>query len=102
MDFFTVPTITFGVLHCFFVISHDRRRILHFNITKHPTSSWIIQQLREAFPFGAVPGFLLHDRAAKYGTEVPAAIRSLKINDVRTRVESPWQDGSPERWVGSW
>jgi hypothetical protein len=48
MDFFTVPTITFGVLYCFFVISHDRRRILHFNITKHPTSSWITQQLREA------------------------------------------------------
>src|SRR5437667_8674270 len=49
MDFFTVPTITFSVLYCFFVISHDRRRILHFNITKHPTSSWIVQQLREAF-----------------------------------------------------
>jgi putative transposase len=51
MDFFTVPTMTFGVLYCFFVISHDRRRILHFNITKHPTSRWIIQQLREAFPW---------------------------------------------------
>ena len=48
MDFFTVPTITFGVL-CFFVIRHDRRRILHCNITRHPTSSWIIKQLREAF-----------------------------------------------------
>src|SRR5579864_6522536 len=71
MDFFTVPTITFGVLYCFFVIRHDRRRILHFNITKHPTSGWIIQQLREAFPFGAVPRFLIHDRDAKYGTEVP-------------------------------
>jgi putative transposase len=93
MDFFTVPTITFGVLYCFFVISHDRRRILHFNITKHPTSSWIIQQLREAFPFGAAPRFLIHDRDAKYGTEVPAAIRSLKINAVRTSFESPWQKG---------
>jgi putative transposase len=101
MDFFTVPTITFGVLYCFFVISHDRRRILHFNITKHPTSSWIIQQLREAFPFGAAPKFLIHDRDAKYGTEVPAAIRSLKINAVRTSFESPWQNGIAERWVGS-
>jgi hypothetical protein len=45
MDFFTVPTITFSVLYCFFVISHDRRRILHFNVTKHPTSFWIVQQL---------------------------------------------------------
>src|SRR3982074_3525657 len=57
MDFFTVPTITFSSLYCFFVISHDRRRILHFNITKHPTSSWIIQQLREAFPRLSHPPF---------------------------------------------
>jgi putative transposase len=101
MDFFTVPRIRFGVLYCFFVIGHDRRRIMHFNITKHPTSSWIIQQLREAFPFGAALGFLIHDRDAKYGTEVPAAIRSLKINAVRTWFESPWQNGIAERWVGS-
>ena len=93
MDFFTVPTITFGVLYCFFVICHDRRRILHFNITKHPTSSWIIQQLREAFPFGTAPRFLIHDRDAKYGTEVPAAIRFLNINAVRTSFASPWQKG---------
>lgn len=101
MDFFTVPTITFGVLYCFFVISHDRRRILHFNITRHPTSSWIVQQLREAFPFGAVPRFLIHDRDAKYGTEVPAAIRSLGAKPVRTSFCSPWQNGVAERCVGS-
>ena len=46
MDFFTVPTITFDVLYCLFVIGHDRRKILHFNVTKHPTSRWIVQQLR--------------------------------------------------------
>src|SRR3979490_1129646 len=51
IDFFTVPTITFNLLYCFFVISHDRRRILHFNVTCHPTSAWIVQQLREAFPY---------------------------------------------------
>src|ERR1700751_978913 len=101
MDFFTVPTITFDVLYCFFVIRHHRRRILHFNLTKHPTSGWIIQQLREAFPFGASPRFLIHDRDAKYGTEVPAAIRSLKINAGRPSFESPWQNGVAERWVGS-
>jgi hypothetical protein len=50
MDFFPVPTLTFGVLYCFFIIGHDRRRILHFNVTRHPTSTWIVQQLREAFP----------------------------------------------------
>jgi putative transposase len=101
MDFFTVPTITFSSLYCFFVISHDRRRILHFNITKHPTSSWIVQQLREAFPFGSAPRFVIFDRDAKYGLEVPAAVRSLRVNPLRTSFESPWQNGVAERWVGS-
>jgi putative transposase len=101
MDFFTVPTITFSMLYCFFVISHDRRRILHFNVTKHPTSSWIVQQLREAFPFGSAPRFVIFDRDAKYGLEVLSAVRSLRVNPVRTSFESPWQDGVAERWVGS-
>src|ERR1700694_2746959 len=56
MDFFTVPTLTFGVLYCFFVIAHDRRRILQCQVTRHPTSAWVIQQLREAFPFDSAPG----------------------------------------------
>jgi putative transposase len=101
MDFFTVPTITFGVLYCFFVIAHDRRRILHFNVTKYPTSLWIVQQLREAFPFGSAPRFLLFDRDGKYGFGVPAAVRSLNIRPVRTSFENPWQNGVAERWVES-
>jgi hypothetical protein len=88
MDFFTVPTITFGALYCFFVISHGRRRILHFNVTKHPTSLWIVQQLREAFPFESAPRFLIFDRDAKYGAEVPAVVRSLRMSPVRTSFES--------------
>ena len=101
MDFFTVPTITFGVLYCFFIIGHDRRRILHFNVTQHPTSLWVVQQLREAFPYESAPRFLIFDRDAKYGAEVPAAIRSMKIQCVRTSFESPWQNGVAERWVQS-
>ncbi len=96
MDFFTVPTITFSALYCFFIISHDRRRILYFNVTKHPPSSWIVQQLREAFPFGSAPRFVIFD-----GLEVPAAVRSLRVNPVRTSFASPWQNGVAERWVGS-
>jgi putative transposase len=65
MDFFTVPTFTFGVLYCFFVISDDRRRVLHFNVTQHPTGTWIVQQLREAFPYQWTPNFLIFDRDAK-------------------------------------
>jgi hypothetical protein len=93
MDFFTVPTLTFGVLYCFFIIGHDRRRILHFNVTRHPTSAWTVQQLREAFPYDSAPRFLLFDHDAKYGLEVPASIRSLKMTPVRTSIRSPWQKG---------
>src|ERR1700693_752346 len=101
MDFFTVPTITFSSLYRFFVISHERWRILHFNVTKHPTSGWIIQQLREAFPFESASRYLIFDRDAKYGLEVPVAIRSLRMSPVRTSFESPWQNGVAERWVES-
>jgi putative transposase len=101
MDFFTVPTITFGVLYCFFIIGHDRRRILHCNVTKHPTSMWIVRQLREAFPFDFATRFLIFDRDAKYGLEVPAAVRSLKMSPVRTSFRSPWQNSVAERWVAS-
>jgi putative transposase len=101
MDFFTVPTITFGALYCFFVVSHGRRRILHFNVTQHPTSLWVVQQVREAFPFELAPRFLIFDRDAKYGLEVPVALRSLKMRPVRTSFESPWQNGVAERWVES-
>jgi putative transposase len=65
MDFFTVPMVTFRLLYCFFVISHDRRRIFHFNITRHPTSAWIVQQLREAFPYQPASKFLIFDHDAK-------------------------------------
>src|ERR1022692_1147584 len=101
MDFFTVPTVTFNLLYCFFIISHDRRRILHFNVTPHPTSSWIVQQLREAFPYQSSPRFLLFDHDQKYGLDVPAAIRALQITDMQTSIQSPWQNGVAERWVGS-
>jgi putative transposase len=62
MDFFTVPTLTFGVLYCFFVIAHARRRILHCNVTRHPSSAWVIQQLRDAFPYDLAPDYLIFDR----------------------------------------
>jgi transposase InsO family protein len=101
MDFFTVPTATFSLLYCCFIIGHDRRRILHCNVTRHPRSTWIAKQLREAFPYESAPKFLILDHDAKYGREVPAAIRSMKIIPTRTSIRSPWQNGVAERWVGS-
>jgi putative transposase len=65
MDFFTVPTVRFSVLYCFFVIAHDRRRALHFNVTKLPSSFWTVQQLREAFPYEHRCKCLIFDRDAK-------------------------------------
>jgi len=101
MDFFTVPTIRFDLLYCFFVISHGRGRVLHFNVTQHPTGSWIVQQLREAFPYQSASRFLIFDRDAKYGLEVPIVLRSMNIRPVRTSFQSPWQNGIAERWVES-
>ena len=101
MDFCSVPTITFSVLYVFFVIDHDRRRILPINTARHPSSDWIVQQLREAFPYQPTIKFLILDHDAKYGTEVSAAIRSMEITAVRTTVGCPWQNGVAERWAGS-
>src|SRR5712692_8048334 len=74
MDFFTVPTLTFGVLYCFFVIGHDRRKILHFNVTRNPSALWIVQQMREAWPYAAAQRFLLFDRDAKFGSDVKSFV----------------------------
>ena len=101
MDFFTVPTLTFGVLYCFFVIAHDRRRILHCNVTQHPTSAWVIQQLREAFPYDSAPGYLIFDRGSSFNAEMIEAVKSFGIQPKRTSFRSPWQNGVAERWVGN-
>ena len=101
MDSFTVPTLTFGVLYCFFVIAHDRRRILHFNVTTHPTSAWVSQQLREAFPFDAAPRYLIHDRDATFSAEVLTTAKILGVKSIRTSFKSPWQNGVAERFVGN-
>jgi putative transposase len=100
MDFFTVPTLTFGVLYCFFVIAHDRRQILHFNVTKHPTSDWVSQQLREAFPYDKAPKYLIHDRDATFSAEVVETVKVLGVKPIRAAFKSPWQNGIAERFVG--
>jgi transposase InsO family protein len=92
MDFFTVPTLTFG---------HDRRRILHSNVTKYPTSAWVIQQLREAFPYDSAPRYLIFDGGSNFDNEVVTAIMNFGIEPKRTSFRSPWQNGVAERWVGN-
>ncbi|HXF12166.1 MAG TPA: hypothetical protein VN517_03375 [Terriglobales bacterium] len=100
-DFFTVPTLWFRTLYCFFAIEHGRRRILHFNVTFHPTSDWIVQQLREAFPLPCPYRYVLFDHDAKFGNDVLRFLKSSALMSLRTSVRSPWQNGVAERWVGS-
>ena len=101
MDFFTVPTANFGVLYGLFFIHHRTRRILHANVTAHPTAEWIIQQLREAFPDEHGLRFLVHDRDAKFGHRVLHALTTMGVESCPTSYRSPWQNGIAERWVGS-
>jgi len=89
MDFFTVPTLTFGVLYGFFVIARSRRRILYFNVTRHPTSEWVAQQLREAFPYESVPGYLIFDRATNFDEQVVETMKGFGITPKRTSFRSP-------------
>ena len=102
MDFFTVPTLTFGVLYGFFVIAHDRRRILHCNVTRSPEAVWVALQLRQTWDEGEEPQrFLLFDRDAKFGVDVASTIEAMGCQPLRTAFRSPWQNGVAERWVGS-
>jgi transposase InsO family protein len=99
-DFFTVPTVTFQLLYCFFVIEHGRRRILHCNVTSHPTAEWVIQQLREAFPEAGPYQYVIFDRDSIFNDEVVAFLKATGLKPKRTSVGAPWQNGIAERWVG--
>ena len=100
-DFFIVPTVTFRVLYVFIVLAHERRRLLHFNVTAHPTSEWTEQQIVEAFPWGSAPRYLLHDRDSIYGDPFRQRLREMGIRDVLTAPRSPWQNSYAERLIGS-
>src|ERR1039457_4047213 len=89
IDFFTVPTIRFQVLYVFLVLAHDRRRIVHFNVTAHPTAEWTGQQLREAFPFAEVPRYLLRDRDRIFGADFTQEVRNLGIQEVLSAPRFP-------------
>ena len=101
MDFFVVPTVTFRLVYGWFVIGHGCRRILHFDVTANPSAAWVIQQLREAFPFGTGPRHLIFDRDSIFSAQVRAKIKSFGIEPARTSWQSPWQNGVAERWIGS-
>jgi len=83
------------------VIEHGRRRILHFNVTRHPTVEWVVQQLREAFPEAGQYRYAIFDRDSTFNNEVVTFLKATGLEPKRTSVQAPWQNGIAERWVGS-
>jgi transposase InsO family protein len=101
LDFFTVPTATFRVLFVFLVMSNDRRRIIHFNVTESPTAAWTGQQIVNAFPWDIAPQYLLRDRDGKFGNTFNRRVESMDIEQVLIAARSPWQNPYVERVIGS-
>jgi putative transposase len=101
MGFSSVPTVTFRALHVLFVIRHGRRDVVRCTVTTSPTAGWVVQQLREAFPFESAPRFMIFDRGAIFSAEVPTMLRSMKMEPTRTSFRSPWQNGIAERFVAT-
>ena len=101
VDFFTVPTIRFQILYVFLVLAHDRRRILHFAVTAHPTAQWSVQQLREAFPWDSAPQYLMRDRDRIFGKEFVDQVKAMGIKQVLSAPRSPWQRAYVERVIGT-
>src|SRR5260370_13152839 len=101
IDFFTVPTVTFNILYGFVVLLHDRRQVVHFNVTGHPTAFWTAQQIIEAFPEETTRRFLLRDRDSIYGELFRLRVAGMGIEEVVTAARSPWQNPYAERLIGS-
>lgn len=101
IDFFTVPTIRFRILFCFIVMKHDRRRIVHFNVTTNPTAVWTVQQVVNAFPDDTAPKYLIRDRDAIYGEYFRLRVKNMGIKEVLIAPKSPWQNPYVERVIDS-
>jgi putative transposase len=100
IDFFTVPTARLRVLFVLVLLAHHRRRVVHFNVTEHPTAHWTAQQIVNAFPDASAPSSFLHDRDV-YGEPFRRRVKGLRIKEVLTAPHSPWQNPFAERLIGS-
>src|SRR5215475_2184689 len=101
IDFLTVPTATFRVLYVLVALAHDRRRVVHFNVTEHPTAAWTAQQIIEAFPEETAPRFLLRDRDQIYGEEFRLRVKGMQIEEVVTAPHSPFQNEYASHYTSS-
>ena len=101
IDFFTVPTARVRVLFVLVVLAPHRRRVVHFNVTAHPTAHWTAQQIVDAFPDDSAPCYLLRDRDQVYGEQFRHRVKGMRIDEVLTAPQSPWQNPFAERLIGS-
>jgi transposase InsO family protein len=101
IDMFVVATATFRLLYALIVLGHDRRRVIHFNVTENPTQAWLSGQMTEAFPWDTAPRYLLRDRDASYGSVFRDRVQAMGIKEVVTAPRSPWQNPYVERLIGS-
>ena len=101
VDFFAVPTATFRVLYVFLVLAHERRKVLHFNITDSPSAAWTAQQLTEAFAYSSPPRYLLRDRDSIFGLEFVHRTAALGLEQKLIAPRAPWQNPFVERLIGS-
>jgi transposase InsO family protein len=101
IDFFTVPTARLRVLFVHVVLAHHRRRVVHFNVTEHPTAIWTAHQIVAAFPDDSAPSYLLRDRDQVYGEQFRRRVKGMGIGEVLAAPHSPWQNPFAERLIGS-
>jgi putative transposase len=101
IDMFVVASATFRLLYVMIILAHDRRKIVRFDVTQHPTAGWLSRQVTEAFPWDTAPRYLLRDRDTSYGSEFCNRIEAMGIGEVITAPRSPWQNGYVERVIGS-
>ena len=101
MDSFTVTTATFRTICVFVILEHGRRVVRHWAVTRNPTMEWVVQQLRNAMPWGEQPRFMHRDNDGVYGLGVGAFLTSCGIEEVRTAYHCPWQNPYVERFIGT-
>src|SRR6516165_11718109 len=101
IELFVVPTLTFERLFAFLVLSHDRRQLLWFEVTRHPTAEWLARQITEAFPWASAPAYLVRDNDRAYGHAFRSRVRAMGIRDRPISPRSPWQNPYVERLIGT-
>jgi transposase InsO family protein len=101
IDLFVVPTAFFKLLYGLVILGHERRRLIGFDVTAHPTVEWIARQVTEAFPWDEAPRYLIRDRDGAFGPAYRRRVRAMGIRDRPTAPRSPWQNGHAERLIGS-